>query len=92
MIQVACLHLCMNEDFEIPVAWKGEILHFPAKFLQYRYSYKIEVTINGHRFLFEPDEERNWRVLMDHDELKTMPNMPAGLLEATASVMDDLFK
>jgi len=55
----------MDEDFEIPVTYKNQELIFIAKFIQFGYSYKFEVDVNGILVFFEPDEERKLRAIID---------------------------
>jgi hypothetical protein len=55
----------MNDDLEIPVNYKNRELIFIAKFIQFGYSYKFEVDVNGIAVFFEPDEERNFRAIID---------------------------
>ena len=55
----------MDYDLEVPVTYKNQELVFNAKFIQFGYSYKFEVDVNGIIFFFEPDEERNLRAIVD---------------------------
>jgi hypothetical protein len=55
----------MEEGFDLPVLYKGKEMHFPARLLSMGYIYKIEVDVHGQSIVFERDEERNWRALMD---------------------------
>ena len=55
----------MDYDLEVPVTYKNHELIFYAKFIQFGYSYKFEVDVNGFMVLFEPDEERNFRAIID---------------------------
>jgi hypothetical protein len=83
----------MDDDgFELPVMYRGQEVEFPAKLIRYGYSYKIEVTVNDMLVAFEPDEERNWRALID-------PEIPGGnksinieLLEAISIALDSVTK
>ena len=53
------------ETFELEVFYKDKEIHFAARLLTLGYIYKIEVDINTHTVVFERDEERNWRALID---------------------------
>ena len=55
----------MDYDLEVPVTYKNQELIFFAKFIQFGYSYKFEVDVNGIIVFFEPDEERNFRAIID---------------------------
>ena len=55
----------MDDDHEVPVTYKNQELIFYANFIQFGYSYKFEVDVNGVIAFFEPDEERNLRAIID---------------------------
>ena len=55
----------MNYDLEVPVTYKDQELIFYAKFIQFGYYSKFEVDVNGILVFFEPDEERNFRAMVD---------------------------
>ena len=55
----------MDDDLEVPGTYKNQELIFYAKFVQFGYSYKFEVDVNGILVFFEPDEERNFRAMID---------------------------
>ena len=54
----------MDNGLEVPVSYKNQELIFIAKFIQFGYSYKFEVDINGVIVFFEPDEEKNFRAII----------------------------
>ena len=55
----------MDYDLEVPVTNKNQKLIFYAKFIQFGYSYKFEVDVNGINVYFEPDEEKIFRAMID---------------------------
>ena len=59
----------MDDAFELPVRYRNQDLNYPGYFKRRGYSYRIEMQIDGFVIYFEPDEERNWRAIMD-----TSPN------------------
>jgi hypothetical protein len=80
----------MDEDFTIPVTYKNEERNFTARLLNYGYSYKIEVEINGAKILFEPDEERKWRAMIAYEEIEANKNIDKNLLSAIASTIEKI--
>jgi hypothetical protein len=54
----------MEENFEITVTYKNTELIFPAVLERVGYSYRIVVNLDETLICFEPDEERNFRVVM----------------------------
>ena len=82
----------MDEDFEIPVQYRGKEEQFTARLLPMGYVYKIEVEVHGTPVLFEPDEERAWRALVD-PELPLVGKPPEpGLLQAIAASIEEILK
>lgn len=53
------------ETFDLPVDHKGTELFFPARLLQFGYTYRIEVDVDQTTIVFDRDEERNWRAIID---------------------------
>ena len=62
----------MYEDFDLPVMYKDEQFHFPARLEKRGYSFRFRVEVNGQILYFEPDEERNYRAVFD----TTVENAP----------------
>ena len=59
----------MEEEFELPVKYKGEELMFNAKLIVTGYTHKFSVDVNGQIIIFEPDEERNYRAVTNYDDI-----------------------
>ena len=55
----------MEEEFELPVEYKGAQLMLNASLLVTGYTHKFNVDANGHNIIFEPDEERNYRAVIN---------------------------
>jgi len=53
----------MNEPFVLEVAFQEQTLELPAAFQRYGYTYRIIVAINEINYIFEPDEEGDYRVI-----------------------------
>ena len=56
-------------EVELPVLYKNKELVLPGKFLDYGYSSKIEIEIEGTKVLFERDEERHWKALISFEDI-----------------------
>ena len=78
----------MDESFDLPVNYNGQELLLPARLIQFGYTYKIEVDINGTIVSFERDEEKNWRVLIDPTKIDSKIN--AELLNAILISIENL--
>ena len=84
--------ITLNDSFKIPVKYKGEDLNFPAMLLVYGYSYKIQVNVAGLEVLFEPDEERNYRAVIDPEKLEGTKKLSVELLKAIAEAIEAIVK
>ncbi len=82
----------MNDAFYIPVSFGGLDYNFPARLLNYGYTIKLEVDIEGNTILFEHDEERNWRALIPFDEIPAAKKTNAELLKAVAEAIEEITK
>lgn len=75
----------MSELLSIPVNFQGNELEFEARFFDYGFSHRVEVNINGIPVIFEPDEERNYRALINARQLEAnISTLNIGLLQAIA--------
>ncbi|MBB1284315.1 hypothetical protein HRH25_08025 [Flavisolibacter sp. BT320] len=80
----------MEDSFDLPVVYKGDEVLFPARLLQTGYTHRFEVDVYGTPVYFEPDEERNYRALVDTDgEGK---EVPLELLKAIAAGIEAVLK
>lgn len=55
----------VTQELELPVKYKGEEIIFPAKFQFLGYTHRFIVNVYGEEVVFEPDEERNYRALLE---------------------------
>lgn len=53
----------MNEPFILEINYQNKALEFSAAFQRYGYTYRIAVSIDDVPYVFEPDEEGQYRVL-----------------------------
>lgn len=81
----------MDEGFELPVCYRNKEFLLPASFLKAGYSYKIRVDVEGQPVFFEPDEERNWRAMVDAADINSK-RIDAGMLEAIILSLDEHLK
>lgn len=77
----------MNEPFILEVSYQHKVLELPAAFQRYGYTYRIAVSIHEVAYVFEPDEEGNYRVL-DIAHNGTLPDVR--LLAAIAEKLKQL--
>lgn len=80
----------MDEPFELPVFYKGEEHFFTSQLQQSGYTHKIIVNIHGTEVAFEPDEERNYRALIDPEKMDK--DIQIDLLKAIAESIEQIVK
>lgn len=79
----------MDNTFELDVEYNGTTYAFEGVLLIHGYMHKIELTIQGVKVFFEPDEERNYRALLSMQDIKEH-QLDVGLIKATAQRLDSL--
>jgi hypothetical protein len=82
----------MEDTFDIPVTYKGKELLFKSQLLILGYTYKISVEVNGTEVLYEPDEEKNYRAVIDLEKMEGMKTIDKELLKAIAGAIKTIVK
>ncbi|WP_207427979.1 hypothetical protein [Pedobacter sp. SYSU D00535] len=82
----------MEEGFKLPITYKGQEKELEATLTASGYTHKFHVDIDGVGVFFEPDEERNYRAVLDPKsiELNLSPNLD--LLRLVGNKLEELFK
>jgi len=81
----------VDNSFEVPVTYNGHEYLFPATLITYGYTYKIEVNVSDTMIDFEPDDEGNYRALINQAQLHDIPNIKKELLQLIAEKLQELF-
>ena len=82
----------MTASFDLPVIYQGKEVSFTARLLKYGYTHKFLVDVNGTQVLFEPDEESNYRAILDATELQKNNKIDVGLLKTISSAIEAIIK
>lgn len=83
----------MEESFEIPITYNNTELIFPAVLQRTGYSYRIIVNLQETSICFEPDEERNFRVLiMSEQPERAMERIDKALVSALHDRLVELLR
>ncbi len=80
----------MNESFELPVIYKEEELQFAARLQQFGYTHRIVVDVYGTEVFFEPDEERNYRGIVEPEQITKQVN--ADILKVIAEAIESILR
>lgn len=75
----------MEEAFELPVRYNNSDLLFSAALQTSQYSHRILVSLENEVLVFEPDEERNYRVITQNVEANTNISLVRAIAEAIES-------
>ena len=76
------LTLIMEDSFSINIDFGGKEYSFEAILVAFGYTHKICIVINGVEVTFEPDEERNYRAILNTSELSSMKAVDIELIKA----------
>ncbi len=80
----------MDDIIEIPVVYKGEDHVFNAKMVNYGYTRRIQVQVNGRVITLEQDEEQRFRAITDQKPGDTFSIVERDLIIEIISVLDSL--
>jgi hypothetical protein len=73
----------MEDNFEISLTYNNKEYIFPAELQRTGYSYRIVVNVEETMLCFEPDEERNFRVvIMSEQPERAMERIDKALVSA----------
>jgi len=82
----------MGEQFELPVDYKDEKHFFKATLNIYGYTHKFHVDVNGQTIIFEPDEERNYRAVLNYDEIENSKSIDIELIKKITKAIEEVVK
>ena len=82
----------MEEGFKLPIIYKGQEREFEATLLTTGYTHKFHVDIDGVGVYFEPDEERNYRAIIDENALAKQLKPDLELVGLVGDKIEELFK
>lgn len=84
--------ILMDHEFELSVNYQNRDFIFPSKFIPSGYSYKFEVDVNDISIVFEKDEERRFRAIIDPSVENVHQRINVELIKSIADTLEDLFK
>ncbi len=71
----------MNEDIIINIRFKNEEFNFDARLVTAGYTHKFVVMINGLEVIYEPDEERNYRAIINTANAESISDLDKVLIK-----------
>jgi hypothetical protein len=82
----------MEDLFSIDVDFGGKEYSFEARLVAIGYTHKICIVINGVEVTFEPDEERNYRAILNTSEQSSMKAVDIELIKAVGEKIQSLLQ
>jgi hypothetical protein len=78
----------MDEPFELPVTYKGKELSFTSRLLVLGYTHKFSVNVKGQEPFFKPDDNGDYRALIDPSKEDEYKKIDMELLKAIAQAIE----
>jgi CRISPR/Cas system-associated exonuclease Cas4 (RecB family) len=82
----------MEDEFDLPVEYKGKNHIFKASLIVKGFTHRFQIEINGQTILFEPDEERNYRAMLEYGDEESRKNIDIELLKQIVTVIEEIVK
>lgn len=86
------LFATMDEQFELPVEFKGQQLMLKASLQVIGYAHKFNVEVNGQNIMFEPDEERNYRAVIPYNDINNKIFIDKELVKVIAASIEEIVR
>jgi hypothetical protein len=80
------------EEFEISMEYKGEEKIFKSSLIVTGYSHKFNVDVEGQNIMFEPDEERNYRAVLNYEDIDKNKKFDVGLLKEISKKIEEMLR
>jgi hypothetical protein len=80
----------MEDSFSIDVDFKGREYSFEALLVVVGYTFKFYVVINGVEVTFEPDEERNYRAIINVSDQSSIKGDDIELIKAVGDKIQSI--
>ena len=82
----------MEDSFIIDVDFKGREYSFEARLATVGYNHKFYIVINGVEVTFEPDEERNYRAILNTSDQNSIKSVDIELIKAVGEKIQSILQ
>ena len=82
----------MEDSFSIDVDFKGKEYSFEARLATVGYTHKFYIVINGVEVTFEPDEERNYRAILNSSDQNSIKEVDIELIKAVGEKIQSILQ
>ena len=80
----------MEDGFGIDIEYNGEILSFDVRLATTGYTHNFMVVINTIEVTYEPDEERNYRAIVNAETAHGLKDKDKTLIGLVVAKLDEL--
>ena len=82
----------MEDSFNIEVDFNGSEYSFEARLATVGYTHKFYIVINGVEVTFEPDEERNYRAILNTSDKSSIKGVDIELIKAVGEKIQSILQ
>ncbi len=80
----------MGDSFSIDIDFNGKAYSFETRLEAVGYTYKFYIVANGAEVTFEPDEERNYRVIINVSDQSSIKDGDIELIKAVGAKIQSI--
>ncbi len=80
----------MDESFTITVSLDEQEYSFDARLVTIGYTHKFIVMINGIEVIYEPDEERHYRAIIQNTQQSSIKDKDIELIKAVGDKVESI--
>ncbi|PQJ10070.1 hypothetical protein CJD36_015335 [Flavipsychrobacter stenotrophus] len=80
----------MEDGFSIDIEYNGEVLSFDVRLATTGYTHNFMVIINSIEVTYEPDEERNYRAIVNAETAHSLKDKDKMLIGLVGAKLDEL--
>ncbi len=80
----------MDEPFSISVIFGGSGYTFEGRLVTVGYTHKFCMVINGMEVIYEPDEERNYRTILNEADQAKLRDVDRELIKAVGDKIQSI--
>ena len=80
----------MDEPFTISIFYDGTEFSYDVRLVTIGYTHKFFIMINGMEVVYEPDEERNYRAILNEVEQAKVRSVDLELIKAVGDKIQSI--
>jgi len=80
----------MEEPFILTIQYEGRECTFEARLAIMGYTHKFYVVVNGKEVVFEPDEERKYRAILNGADQEKVTDQERGIIREIGLQIEEI--